>query len=384
MKRVFAIVLSLALLLTGCAADTPEPENTTVTTTAPAPAEPEPVVVVTDEVKAALDAVLEKHKYEGIVYLTHNGQPVYQWVSGTNDMGQPLTMDSPMYIGSISKQFCAAAILMLRDQGKLSLDDTLEKYFPEYTIGKDITLHNLLSMRSGIVQDAMLLAENTDMYAQMPAEELNSIVLDWIFSQPLRFEQGAKHDYSNVNYMLLSYVVEQASGQSYEEFIQQNICEPLGMPHTGFRNSVMEHPEWGLTCEKVNFALTLGDVAQGCGDLISTAGDMDIWMTALKSGKVVCEESYQQMTTDYSPDKNNPYGYGLMPDIRNGWGHGGADAYYTSGMYFNREYGYNFYIVTNNSPVITSGGLIFPTGRTDKVSTELLRILFTATDAANK
>ena len=137
-------------------------------------------------------------------------------------MGTLLTIDSPMYLCSVSKQFCAAAILMLRDQGKLSLDDTLEKYFPEYTTGKDITLKNLLSMRSGIIREYTAVLENPEEYTDKTAEEINGEMMQYIFSKPLMYSPGTQLEYSNINYILLSYVVEQVSDQPYEELIWQN------------------------------------------------------------------------------------------------------------------------------------------------------------------
>jgi CubicO group peptidase (beta-lactamase class C family) len=148
MKKLLAVLLSIVLLTAvGCAAAAPMettipatslPVETTVpVVTQPPVTEPE---IVTDELRAKFDAVAAEYKFEGILYLTHQGKEVYRFVSGTDDLGEPLTLESSLYMSSVSKQFCAAAIVMLRDQGKLSLEDTLEKYFPEYTIGKDITI----------------------------------------------------------------------------------------------------------------------------------------------------------------------------------------------------------------------------------------------------
>lgn len=373
MKKLLTFLLCLALLIStaACAADAPQVSHPTETTGATEPA----AEVITEEVKAQLDAVLQQCNYEGIVYLTHNGSVVYQSVSGTNDLGEPLTIDSPMYICSISKQFCAAAILMLRDQGKLSVDDTLDKYFPEYTVGKDITLKNLLSMRSGICRDYTLVLKNPELYAQKTSEEINTEMIGWIFSQPLNFEPDTKFEYSNINYILLSYVVEKVSGQSYEDFIRQNIFAPLGMNHSGFYNEVMDHPDWGLTYDNLYPGSVLGDQPQGCGDIVTTAADLDIWMTALQSGKVVSAESYREMTTDYSADQATNYGYGLMGSIRGGWGHGGNDLGYSSWMFFSEEYGYNLFMVTGKTPK-------FQPNLTNQASTAFLSKLFEAVDAA--
>ncbi len=375
MKKIFGVVLSLALLLTGCAADAPDSEVTT--RDAEAFGEPESVVVITEEVKDQFNAVLDKYKYEGIVYLTHNGEVVYQSASGTNELGKPLTIESPMYVGSVSKHFCATAILILRDQGKLSLDDTLEKYFPEYTIGKDITLKNLLTMRSGIVGNVTPMIENPEPYMDYTAEEISAAIKEWVFSQPLRFEPGVGYEYANSNYMLLSRVVEQVSGQSYADFLRQNVFEPLGMTHSGVLLEVWDDPEWakGLSFDRLLDADRLKGFPQGAGDVITTAGDMDIWMTALKSGKVISKESFREMTEESS--KETGYGYGLMVALRGGYAHAGTIGDYTAYMYLNEEYGYNLYVVTGNTPQ-------FRPDLTQNVSAELLRILYTATDNASK
>lgn len=368
MKKIVAIVLCLALLMSAaaCSADLLQVSEPAETTKVTAP-------VITEGVTAKLDAILQEYKYEGIVYLTHNGKVVYQSVSGTNDLGQPLTIESPMYICSMSKQFCAAAIVMLRDQGKLSLDDTLEKYFPEYAIGKDITLQNLLTMRSGICRDVTPMMNEPEKYEQNTFEENEALFKEWVFSQPLNFAPGSSFEYSNNNYRLLSFVVEMASGQNYEDYIRQSIFEPLGMIHSGFSIEVGEHPEWGLTYDNIQATGQVPILAQGSGGIVTTAADLDIWMTALKSGQVVSEVSYQEMTTAYSTVQVTTYGYGLMGGVRGGWGHNGGNLLYTARMYFNKEYGYNFFIVTNKTPR-------FRPDLTEQISTAFLRTLFQAVD----
>lgn len=358
MKKMIAILLCLILLVSAaaCSADGPQVSE---------PTGP----VITEEVKAKLDAVLQDKNYEGIVYLTFNGEVVYQSVSGTNDMGNPLTIDSPMYICSMSKQFCASAILMLRDQGKLSLDDTLEKYFPEYTIGKDITLKNLLTMRSGICRDVDPMLEEPEKYENNTAEENEALFKEYVFGRTLLFTPGTDFAYSNNNYRLLSFIVEMVSDQNYEDFIRQNIFEPLGMTHSGFSIEVPDHPEWGLTYDNIQATGGVPVLAQGAGGIVTTAADMDIWMTALQSGEVICMESFREMTTNYSPGTANRYGYGLMGTSRDGWGHTGGNLHYTSRTYFSEEYGFNLYMVTNKSPLNNPA-------ITDQAGTEILSVLY--------
>jgi CubicO group peptidase (beta-lactamase class C family) len=369
MKRVFAILLSALLVLStaGCTAPTLQPTETVPPTTQPE------VEVITDEIRAQWDAILEENKYEGIVYLTHNGEVVYQSVTGTNDLGEPLTADSPVFICSVSKQFCAAAILMLRDQGKLSLDDTLDKYFPECPHGEKVTLRHLLTMRSGLAWDFDLALVDPDQYTDKTGEEVRDILVDWVLTEPLLFEPDTDFAYCNVNALLLSLVVEQVSGECYEDFIRQNFLEPLGMNHTGFMNEVESNPQWGLIIER---EYERSDIVQGAGDMVSSAADMDRWMTALGSGQVICEESYLEMTTDYTPGPMINYGYCMQGGPGTGWGHGGANIkQYTGYCYFNRDYGYNLFVFTGQTPSY------FPQ-QSDTVKTEILRVLLRALDAA--
>lgn len=352
MKKVIVWILCMALVcaMPACTKKTPpaiQPQESAPQVTQPQIAEPPATEaekeVITDAVRAKLDAIVADNKYQGIVYLTHNGKVVYTHVSGTNDMGEPLTIDSPMYLCSISKQFCATAILMLRDQGKLSLDDTLGKYFPEYAIGKDITLKNLLCMRSGIVRDFDVSIIPEDCTLE------NAIVVykDWLFAQKLNFEPNTNWEYSNNNYRLLSLVVEQVSGQPFEDYVHQNIFEPLGMTHSGFLSQIWDNPQWGLTEENLHDQGICGLLfAMGAGSIVSTAADMDIWMSALPSGRVISRESYREMTTDYG----GGYGYGLINGVRDGWGHSGGNRGYSSWMYFSENYGYHLFIVTGKAP----------------------------------
>lgn len=374
MKRVFALFVIFALLLcTACSADAPQTTKPIVTTEATAPTEPA-AEIFTDELKSKLDSILEQNQYEGIVSLTYEGEAVYRWVKGTNDLGEPLTITSPMFIASTSKQFCAAAIMMLREQGKLSLEDPVTKYFPEYTAGTDITLHHMLSMQSGLPRDPMPILEHPELYTENSREENLAAMCQWTFEQPLKFTPGTKMDYSNLNYNLLSMIVEQVSGQTYNDFIRQNIYEPLGMNHSGLMGEVRDDPDWarGLTYDKLEEEAFLPGACQGCGDVVTTAGDIELWMTGLRSGKVVSEESYQLMTTAHAVG----YGYGLMPYLRGGWGHGGNIYAYSSVDYFNGEYGLNMYMVNNNTSPYR-GDI------TEKTMTALLKIVFAAMDEAS-
>ena len=183
MKQVFAFILILTVLVSfvSCANEPEKSESAAETTAA---------VKSDAELSDYINGKLADIKYDGIIYLTHNGDIVFQRATGTDENGAPLTIDTSMYIGSVSKQFCAAAVMILRDRGKLSVDDTIGKYFPEYDRGGDITIKHLLTMRSGIRDTVGEGYAGTLPYDNTEAENI-SLIKNWIFGQSLLFEEDA-------------------------------------------------------------------------------------------------------------------------------------------------------------------------------------------------
>ncbi len=346
MKKLLATILCCAMLVsvTACSGDSDNNINPTTSTDCVA-TEPTQSVsgTISDDTKEEIDNKLEK--FEGIVYLTQNGTPIYSHTKGTDEGGADLTIDSPIYIGSTSKQFCATAIMMLKEQGKLSVDDTLDKYYPEYELGKDITIKNLLTMRSGIPE----ILEGVEGYSIDKTESENiAIINEWIFEQPLNFEPDSQWEYSNSNFYLLSNIVEEVSGQHYHDFIRENIFTPLKMESSGFVEEVKDNELFssGLTYDTFELDMEASGITKGAGDIISTATDMDKWMTGFRSGKIISDESYKEMTTDYSEDSGQIYCYGLYGLYKKGKGHPGHIGDYIALDYFNDEYDYNLFVST--------------------------------------
>lgn len=351
MKKILSVILCcvLALSFTACSGG----ETNEVTSTEPTQVA---VPTLTEEKKEKLANKLDD--FEGIAYFTQNGEVVFSHAKGKDECGNDLTVDSPMYIASISKQFCATAVMMLKEQGKLSVDDTIDKYFPEYELGKDITIKNLLTMRSGIPE--MIENENMDYFkdlsSEKTADENITIIEEWVFSQSLKFDPDTSYEYSNTNYFLLSEIVEMVSNQDYYDFIRKNIFEPLNMEHSGFIKDVRgnEFYSKSLTYDSLYGevsgleSLLDGLLSKGAGDIVSTAPDMDKWMTGLVSGEIITVESYREMIADYSPDCGDHYGYGLSGMYKKGIGHTGYIGEYLSIDYINEEYGCNFFGVVNN------------------------------------
>jgi len=340
MKRLIAIMVAVVLLsLAACSSGNFPDTETEAHKTA-----------VTDEVKEDMDTVLSGYGFKGVVSLTQNGEIVYQYVSGKDKADNDLTADSSMYIGSTSKQFCAASIIMLRDQGKLSVDDTLDRYFPDYEDGKKLTVKNLLTMRSGIVD--MVNEGRVDGVTYDNTEEENiALIREWIFSQPLKFDPDTEYAYSNSNYFLLAEIVKQVSGISYHDFVRENIFEPLGMTHSGFVEEVTADPSWadGLLRGDGNTGIEPPGLPTGAGDIASNAADMDKWMAGLSDGTVVSKESFDEMSANYSSDNSMRYGYGLMGMAYDGTGHDGSIGTYSALDYINTGYGLRLFIASNKA-----------------------------------
>lgn|GEM_PF-1121790 len=298
-------------------------------------------ISVIDDLKQYYDDLMLKQKYFGVLYITRNGRTLVSSAYGNKTY--PISIDTLFPIGSISKQFCAAAIMILRDQGKLSVDDTLEEYFPDYTAGKDITLKNLLQMRSGIpdhLNYANSLFNSGAISVDNTAAENKAAILQKLFEQPLRFKPDKTYEYSNSNFLLLSEIVEQVSGMPYSDFIRENIFIPLGMDHSGFYEDLVESED--LAPIRISDYTPLEPytrgITHGCGDLVSCAKDLDKWMTSLHSYTILSKESVSEMSTPVSG-----YGYGIGADKDGCLSHTGAIAAYMSFNYINPAIGYHLF-----------------------------------------
>lgn len=297
-----------------------------------------------------LDEQMDEYDLNGVVLVTKNGKVVCQSARGMANSaeGKEMTMDTLFPIGSNSKQFCAVAILMLQEQGKLNVEDTLSEYFPDYTVAADVTIRDLLTMRSGIREHQEGLNREYTLSEDATSEENIQIILEWLYTKKLLFKPGQSHRYSNANYLLLSMIVEQVSGQNYADFISESIFEPLDMNNSGFYEELMNHPDLAEYTGDVATPIDpeLKGLTQGCGDLVSTAEDMDKWMTSLKECTLISEESFNEMTTDYS--KGTGYGYGIRLQEDGALFHDGAIVSYLSFVFTYPEDGFNVFGVTND------------------------------------
>ena len=247
MKKIIALLLAAALAVSaaactsekssGSSSGTEESASRSEETTGSEEKGSAQIAADSEEIENQLKK-LEASGICGVVWAERDGKKIASYSNGALYSYVKITTDTPMPIGSVSKQFCAAAILILQERGRLSVNDTLDRYYPEYAEGRKITLHNMLSQRSGIVNlDASTpLGEVT---YDKTDEENTSALLGWLFKQPLGFEPGDRYEYSNFNFILLGNIVEKVSGQKYVDFLRENIFKPLKMDHSGSVDSVL-------------------------------------------------------------------------------------------------------------------------------------------------
>ena len=199
--------------------------------------------------------------------------------------------------------------MLLQEEGKLSIDDTLSKYYPDYQYGAKITLRNLLNMTAGIKEvspdDMPYHPNGTKEQEQKDIDAQKAI----IFSNELVSAPGESYNYSNVNYFLLSDIVKMVTGKDITTLLREYIFEPLKMTHTGTVYELSDLPKWAEGYSYVFDDVSINYNMVGAGGIISSASDMQIWMNALPQGEVVSKESYKLMTTPAG--ESIPYGFGL-------------------------------------------------------------------------
>jgi len=241
--------------------------------------------------------------------------------------------DAMFEIGSITKQFTAVALLQLRDEGKLSLDDPITKWLPDFdTRGNKLTLRRLLDHTSGIKGlTEMPEFGNLVTNARFPRDSAYALIKRY----PFEFPTGEAQIYNNSAFWLLGLVVEKASGMTYEDYVEKKLFEPFGMKRSMYCNSA-ENVErrahgYGVQNGVVRRAPTnVHTWPFSAGSLCSTAGDMVTWVKALHGGKVLSPKSYAELITPSKLNDGTPLRYGMGisvgKDVRglNYIGHGGA------------------------------------------------------------
>lgn len=268
-----------------------------------------------------------------------NGKVIFSKAWGMGDMEHniPLTTESISEAGSVSKQFTAAAILLLEQQGKLSLDDDVRKYVPELPdYGYKITLRQMMQHKSGLKDWGAVAAmagwpRSTKTYN-------NDDALYIISNQKtLNYKPGDEYLYSNSNYNLFAIIVQRVSGMSLADFTRKNIFEPAGMKHTQWRDNYKRIvPDRALAYSKAGATYQTNmpnEYVYGNGGLLTNAEDLLIWCNYYLKGKLGSPSLLEKQlaTTPLNSGIMHPYAAGLFTGTSNGWkyvSHDGATASY--------------------------------------------------------
>ena len=360
---ILCLLIAASVVLCGCQAEPeqsletePATQKATVAPTTVAPTTAPPATVdsadksvrydyvaikkKSGEIISQFDKIVGNNKFSGSVYMKLGND--FEYISSTGPANSEKHIDNSIntkfYAGDATKQFTAAAVMLLSEKKKLSLDDTLDKYFPDYSAGSKITVKNLLSMSSGIknyvchnditTPTNYLVSElNEKIKENNSPEENKKIILNWILSQKPAFAAGTKFEASESNYFLLGEIIGKASGEAYESFLEKNILKPLGMGSTGFEpdNKI------ALPYEKQVVSQSLTD--------------------GLLNGQVLTPQSFNMMFSNQiksEKDSKTSYGFGVKLDGKTASSSGRYDAY-GSLLRYNTDKSEIFIALTNNT-----------------------------------
>lgn len=279
--------------------------------------------------------ILEANKkYMGNVAVTQNGKTIYAKAIGKADIetGKDANTDSKYRIGSISKTFTATLIFKAIEEKKLTLNQSINSYFPNVKNANKITIGNLLNHRSGIfnlTNDPNYLKNNTKPKSRT---ELVNI----INASPSIFEPNSKAEYSNSNYVILSIILEKIYKKTYPEILNEKIINPLKLKNTYYgakinlaNNEVNSYAFTGIWLKQPETDMS---IPLGAGGIVSNPADLNTFIAALLNGKLVTKPNVELMKTI-----KDDYGMGLtkIPFYNHlGFGHGGAIDGFTSLLFY--------------------------------------------------
>ena len=281
-------------------------------------------IEITKEVNRKLDSTFERfnkrHDFHGSVLVAKNGKVVFKEHYGYADFRNKTKIDdgSLFQLASVSKQFTAAAVLILKERGELSLDDKVTDFYPDFPY-EQATIRHLLNHTSGLPK-YFWLAEHKWEKEEAPTNGEMMALLAEHRLDPF-FRPGANFDYSNTGYFVLSAIVEKISGKEFGEFLHDEIFRPLNMKQTFVyrfgQDSIRDGQLSGyrLYRRRWHAAIpgTVNDAVVGDKNVYSTTEDLFKWVQGLNSGKLISESSLEEMYSKGSTRYNRkvPYGFGF-------------------------------------------------------------------------
>lgn len=265
-----------------------------------------------------IQSYVAEHKFMGAALVARGSEVLFNKGYGSADLewNIPNTPNTKFRLGSVTKQFTAASILLLEERGKLSVSDPVKKYMPDAPAAWDkITIYNLLTHTSGIPNFTSFPEyAKLEPFAATPTE-----LVARFRDKPLEFVPGEKWNYSNSGYVLLGYLVEKISGTNYEKFVRENIFTPLGMKDSGYdsNSAVVQRRAQGYVPGKNGYehaGFIHMSIPHGAGALYSTTEDLLKWEQGLFGGKLLQAASLEKMTKPFLSN----YAFGLQVETAGG------------------------------------------------------------------
>ena len=269
------------------------------------------------EIDAIMHDLIKTDEPGAAVAVVQAGEVIHRQGYGLANLewGIPIQPDTVFRLASITKQFTATAIMILQEQGKLTTDDLLTQFLPEYpTSGHEITIHHLLTHTSGIKSYTSI----DGWFPHKIIHDMTPQALCDVFSQiPFDFKPGTQFLYNNSGYHLLGMIIEKVSGVSYEQFIQENIFRPLGMQQSYYMSNepIIAKRASGYSSTEQGFQnadyLSMTQ-PYAAGSLGSTVDDLVLWDRAVRSHQLVSAATQALMATPVrlTTGKTEDYGYG--------------------------------------------------------------------------
>ncbi|MCE7057362.1 beta-lactamase family protein [Algoriphagus sp. AGSA1] len=251
----------------------------------------------------------------GAFLISKSGKSIYKKAFGLAnlELDVKMTSENVFQIGSMTKQFTAVAILMLEEQGQLTVNDPISTFIPDYPNGNNITIYHLLTHTSGIKDFTQMKTISKVAQKEMTPKDM----VDFFKEEPVDFSPGEKFEYNNSGYVVLGYLIELTSGEKYEDFIQKNIFDKIGMENSYFASDrrVIKNRAYGYhqkSYEFVNKTAISFSVPFSSGSLMSTLSDMLKWQNALNQNVLLQPENLAKAFTMHSLNNGEiiEYGYG--------------------------------------------------------------------------
>ncbi len=309
-----------------------------------------------------MDERSAKGEFSGAILLAKNGKPLFAKAYGLADIesGRKNTLDTPINLGSMNKMFTGLAITQLVARGKLAFTDTVGKYLPDYPnkqVRDEVTVHQLLTHTSG------LGSYWTEEYERRKDSMTRVSDFAEIFAtDPLGFEPGSEHRYSNSGPVVLGLIIEAISGESYYDYIRKNIYAPAGMTHSDHYTKLETAsgkargyylPRDGASTKLISNQSVLGNIGAPAGGGYASANDLLKFATALYDGTLIDAQHREQMTTVKVPGGGGGgYAYLYQDGRINGHryvGHNGGAPGINADFAVFPDSGYMFIVLSNTN-----------------------------------